>query len=118
MNILGSIKEKVVRYIDVYIRLFKINLIGHVARLVSYMMHGMIALLILFCIILFLGFGLTELFVSAGMCKAAAFFITIGIYLLLLIIMLALRRRITGFFAGRIISVLTEDEEKDNQEKE
>ncbi len=116
MGILGGLKDKIVRYLDVYIRLIKINFIGRTAGLLSYLMFGMICLFIFFCIILFLGLGLVEMFNAMGLSKLASFFITIGIYVLMLIIVIASRKRITNFFSSGIINVLTEDDEPENKE--
>ena len=116
MNIIGQLKEKVTEFVDVYVRLFKINFIGRTANLLGFFMFAMINLLIVFCIVLFSGFGIVELFVAAGLPKLASFFITVGIYVLLLVIVIACRKKITRFFASSIIRVLTEgdEENKDN----
>jgi len=116
MSILSSIKEKISNYIDVYTRLIKLNVISKTASVMSYVMFGLITLFIAFCIILFLGFGLTEALMLTGLSKVASFFVTVGAYLLLLIIVFALRRPITRFFASGIIKEITagdDDEEKD-----
>lgn len=117
MGILSALKEKVTQYVDVYVKLLKINFIGRTAHLLSYFMFAMIGLFLVFCILLFTGLGLVEIFVVVGMSKMAAFFITIGIYLLLLFIVLACRKAITRFFASSIIRVMTEgDEERKDEE--
>lgn len=108
MSIFDPIKEKINRYIDVYIRLFKLNVIGHTANVVSYFIFAMITLFILFCVLLFVGLGITEIFVALGMSKLASLFITVGIYLLLLAVVVVLRRKITGVFASAIVRVMTE----------
>lgn len=118
MGIFNAIKEKILRYIDVNIKLIRINLIGRSADLLSYVIYGMIVLFIAFCIILFIGMGLTELFISCGICKLASIFITAGIYLVLLFIVLACRKPISRFLAGDIISRLTEDDEEGKKKKE
>ena len=118
MGILSALKEKVTQYVDVYVKLFKINFIGRTANLLSYFMFAMIGMLIAFCILLFTGLGLVEVFVAAGLTKMAAFFITIGIYLLLLFVIFACRKAITRFFASSIIKVMTEGDEEDKEEGE
>jgi len=115
MGILTQLKEKVTQYVDVYVKLFKINFIGRTANIFSYFLFTLICLFIFFCIILYVGFGLTEIFAEAGLSKMASFFIVIGIYVLLLGIVVALRKRITRFFAAGFIRVLTEDEEEESK---
>jgi len=113
MGILSQLKDKVTQYIDVYIKLFKLNFIGRTASLLSYFMFAFIALLIIFCIILFTGFGLAEIFIALGLSRLASFFAVVGIYLLLLVIAVACRRPITRFFASGIIRELTKGDEED-----
>ena len=113
MSIIGKLREKIMDYVDLYVRLIKINFIGETSKLLSYLMFGMICLFIFFCIILFIGFGLTEVFVEAGLSKMVSFFITVGIYITLLTLVMVFRKNITRFFAGSIINVMTGDEEEE-----
>ncbi len=115
MGIFSSITEKVRRFIDVNINLLKVNLIGRSSVLLSYLMFGMITLFVLFCIILFFGFGMTEVFVAMGLTKLAAYFATMGFYVLLLGGVFAARKPITKYFANNFVQVMTED--GDDEEK-
>jgi hypothetical protein len=117
MSIFSSVKDKVLNYIDVYTRLIRINIIEKTASLLSYVMYGLVVLFIVFCIILFLGFGLTEALMLTGLSKMVSFFITIGIYFLLLLIVFLLRKNIVRFISGGIIKVLTEGDEKEGQDE-
>ncbi len=116
MNILGTLKEKIRQYADVYIKLLKLNFIGRTANLVSYFLFATIVIFIAFCIILFFGFGLVEGCVAMGLPKVASLFIVVGFYFLLLIIVILLRGRITRSFAGDVVKLLTKDEEKEEEE--
>ncbi len=116
MGIFSQLKEKVTQYVDVYVKLFKINFIERTANLLSYFIFLLIGLFIVFCILLFTGFGLTEVFIMLGLTKMAGFFVTIVIYLLFLLIIMAMRKKITRFFATGIIRVMTEgDDEKEKE---
>jgi len=120
MSIFGDLKQKITRYADVYIKLLKINFIGRSANVFSYFLFALICLFFFFCIILFIGFGLSEVFVEAGLSKMVSFFIVVGIYFLLLFVVMALRKKIIRFFASGFIRVLTEgdDEEQSGEEIE
>ena len=118
MNIIGNLREKITAYIDVNIRLIKLNVIGQTANLFSYLLFALICLFVFFCIIVFMGFGLTEVFVDMGLSRLEAFFVTTGVYIALLAAAMAFRKNITRFFAGSIIDVMTEGEEEGNGEKE
>ncbi len=116
MSVFSELKNKVTQYIDVNVKLFKINFIGRTANLLSYFMFALIAMLVAFCIILFLGFGLVESFILLGLTKVASFFITIGIYFLSLLVIVGFRGKITRFFASGIIRVMTEGDEEEKEE--
>ena len=115
MSILSDLKQKITGYLDVYIKLLKINFIGRSASVFSYFLFTLICLFFCFCIFLFIGFGLTEVFAQAGMSKMASFFVVIGIYFFFLIIVVALRKKITRFFASGFIRVLTEGDDEDGE---
>ncbi|MCF8449462.1 MAG: hypothetical protein K9G49_06280 [Taibaiella sp.] len=117
-GIFNGIREKVVRYVEVNINLFKIKLIGRTSNLMSYFMFALTCLIILCCIILFFGFGLTEVFMDAGMSHSASFFLTTGIYCALLLIVIFLRKNFTRFFANAFINILTEDDEDENDSED
>ncbi|MBC7555006.1 MAG: hypothetical protein H7257_13640 [Taibaiella sp.] len=116
MSIFGSLKSTVAQYADVYIRLFKLNLIDKTSSLLSYVMFALICMFISFCTMLLLAFGIVELFCYMGLTRVASCFITMGVYILFLVIIVAMRKSITGMFAGTFIRIMTEeDKEKDNR---
>jgi hypothetical protein len=116
MSIFSNLKDKVSQYIDVRVKLLKINFIGRTSGVLSYLMFGMIALFIFFCIVLFLGFGLTEMLVALELPKVAAFFITIGFYVVLLLLLFVCRKPITRFFASGIVRAMTEGDDNEKEE--
>jgi len=117
MSIFGSLKEKVTQHVEVYVKLFKLNFIGRTANLLSYFMFAMICLMLLLCIVLFMGFGMVEMFIIFGLPKMGAFFATFGMYIIFLLIVIAAREKITRFFATGVIRVLTEGDEDDDDKK-
>ncbi len=117
MSIISELKEKVTQYLNVYVKLLKVNFIGRAANVFSYFFFALICLFIFFCIILYIGFGLTEVFADAGLSKTASFFIVTGIYALLLIIVVALRKQITRFFASGFIRALTDGDDEEEKER-
>ncbi len=117
LNFFSSFKEKITKYIELQVKLFKINFIGKTSSLLSYFMFAMICLFIVFGILLLFALGLAESFVEAGLSRAGAYFSTLGIYVLLLVVIVLLRTKITTFFGNTFIKVLTEDEE-DGDDKE
>ena len=117
MSIISSLKDKITRYVDVYIKLLKLNFISSTANLLSYFLFALICLLLLFCIMILLGFGLTEGFIDMGMSRIAALFTTVGIYIFLLLIFMVLRKNIIRYFAGNFINVLSDDADSSPKDK-
>jgi len=116
---LNTIKEKLKAYIDVHLKLLKISFIGQTATIMSYFIFAMLCLFIVFGIVLFIGFGVSEALIAMEISRVASFFITVGIYVLLLLLVVALRKNITTFFSNGVINAMTEgdddDEDKDNE---
>ena len=118
MGIFSNIKEKIIRYIEVNIKLFKIDFIGRTANLMGFFMFALMGLFILSCIILFIGFGITEGFIAMGIPRVGAFFMTTGIYCVLLITVVLLRKPIVRFFESSFIDVLTGDDKVDSENED
>lgn len=117
MSIFGSIKDAIAKYAELYLSLLKVNVIGKTSGLMAYVMFAIICMLLVFCIIILLGFGIVEGFCAMGLERVAAFFATFGLYVVLLFVLISLRRKITRSFANTFIRILTEgDNEKNNKE--
>ena len=110
----SNVKEKITRHIQIRVDLLKLEVIQRSSGIMSYFMFALICLFIFFSVIMFLGFGLSELFIDAGMSRGASFLLTTGLYVLLLTTIILLRGKITRFFSSTVISILTEN----SQEKE
>jgi len=117
MSIFASLKDKLTQYIDVYVKLFKLNFMGSTAKLLSYVMFALICMFLVFITMLLMGLGIIEGFVELGLSRVGASFATMGVYILILGIVFALRNNITGFFAGTFLKILTEDNEEDDDKK-
>ena len=117
MNIFGSIKDAIAKYAEVYIKLLKVNVIGKTSGLVAYVMYMFIFLMLFFCATMLLGFTLVEGFCAMGLPRVAAFSITFGVYLLLMVLLGTMRKSITRYFANTLIRILTEGDNENNEDK-
>jgi len=118
MSTFGQLKEKIVNYLDVRVRLMKLSAIERTSMVLSSFIFYIVLMFIGFCIILFLGFGLKEMFVSFGLSDTVSYLLTSAIYLLLLFVAMALRRRISGFFANEIVKIMTAGDNGETDEDE
>lgn len=118
MGLFSGIKDKVLRYVEVNIKLLKVNFIGHAATLMGSFMFGVICLVIACCILFFLGMGAVQLFIDSGMSEAGAYFLAMGVYCLVLFLVLLLRKPISRFFTNSFINTLTEDQDNTDETKQ
>lgn len=116
MNIFGSIKEKITAYIDVQVKLVKLNLMSSTAKVLSYLMFSFICMFIVFVIISFMGLGIAETFITLGMARVGAYFATMGVFIVLLVLAVGLSKNITNSFAGVFIRLLTEQRDDDDDD--
>lgn len=117
MSIISSTRDKITRYIETNLSLIKLGVVSRTSVLLSYLMLSLIILFVFFCIILFVGFGITQLFISAGVSYVLAYFLTTCVYLLLLAVVVLLRKNIAGAFTNIFVQVLTEPDNDDDDEK-
>jgi Putative Actinobacterial Holin-X, holin superfamily III len=114
MSIFNQVKEKVTQYIDVRLRLIKLDVIEGTSKLLGLFVFGLICLFIVFCTILFIGLGIAEGLMQMEISKLGAYFITTGIYIVLLVLIVVLRKSITRSFGSMFIKELTaHDAEKE-----
>jgi hypothetical protein len=114
MNIFSKLKDKIVEYIDVNIRLLKINLIEQISRIFGYFIYIIIILFILLAVLLFAGFGMAELFTQLVNSRWLGYSITFVIYFFMLWIFIARRRKIVKKISNAFIRVVTEPDEDEN----
>ena len=121
-NIFSRIKEKITDYIDVRVKLIRLSVISRTSGILSYIMYAFICLFILFCILLFSGFGLTEGLIALGLSRLVSTLITLGVYILMLLLLVSMRKSIIKSFSNMFIRVLTEggegDEGEDGEDEE
>jgi hypothetical protein len=112
-------KDKITHYIDLRTQLIKLGLIDRTSSVLSYFIFTFVALFILLGVFIFLGMGTAEYFAAVLGSYAQGYFITAGIYILLLVVLIALRKKIIDFFSSQFISILTEtDRDKSDDEEE
>ena len=113
---LSNVKEKITRHIQVRIDLFKLEVIERSSGIMSYFMFSFICLFVFFAIILFLGFGMSEVFTDMGMSRGGSFMLMTGIYAFILTAIIVMRKSITGFFSDTFVRIMTESDKEDEPE--
>jgi hypothetical protein len=119
MSFLTDWKEKATNYIDVRLGLLKLSLIERTSKVVGHLLLSFIYVFLTLCALSFIGIGLMETFSALLNSRVAGAFITAGLFILLLLLLLALRKSVLRAFAGIFIRVMTEgDEDEDKDEEE
>lgn len=116
-KIFYELKEDVSTYIQLKLRLLKLNAIERIAKLIAVLSHGVILILLVFFTILFLfsalGFFLGDCLDST----ALGFLIVGGIYLGLVVVFLWGKQKIQEKFIDMMISALSEDDDDDDDDE-
>jgi uncharacterized membrane protein (DUF485 family) len=123
MSIFGQIKDKIAQYVDVRVKLVKLTVIGRTASLLSYFMYALLGIFVVFCILLFSGLSVVEGLMALGLSRLVSTVIMLGIYVLVMLLLVALRKSIIRAFSSIVIRILTEgdnhdDDDDDDDDKE
>lgn len=122
MSIFSEVKEKITQFVGVQVKLLKLNVIERSSSLLGLFLFALICMFIFFCMLLYIGLGMTEGFMMLGLSKMASFFITTGIYLIFLVIIVLLRKPLVNAFASIFIKEITGQgkgkDENDEDDKE
>lgn len=117
LDFVGKWKDKVTDYVDMRVQLVKLNIIEQVSKVLSYFIFMILCLLFLLPVLFFSGIGFAEYIASLVNSTAAGYAITAGIYLAVLLILFAFRKKIIKSFTGLFINVMTDDEDDEQPAK-
>lgn len=123
LDFLSNLKDKITQQVDLRIRLFKLEFIERTSNVLSYFIFTFVILLLTMAMMIFFGIGLGEWFSQMFHSRIGGYFATTAIYILLLIIIFALRKQFINAFSGIFVRVLTDrndddDDDDDEQFKE
>ncbi len=119
VNIFSKWKDKVADYIDIKMKLMKLTLVEHISGVMSYLVYVLVLLFMFFAVFVFVGIGLGEWMAELVDSRSGGYFITAGIYVLFIFLLIALRKSLIKSFSGLFIGVLTavkDDEDDDEQD--
>ncbi len=116
MNFLQSWKDKATHFVDVRLNLAKLAVIERSSNVLGYLIYTFILLFLALAVFLFLGIGLQEWFTElADGNRIAGAFMTMGFYVLLIVLAVVLRKAVLGMFAGIFIRILTAGDDDDEE---
>jgi len=118
MNFISKWKDKITEYVEVRVQLAKLSFIERTSHILGYLVFTFVILSLLLPILIFLGIGLSEVFTTLLDSRIGGYFVTVGIYILLLVLLVAMRKSIINKFATVFIAKLSEGDEDDKPKEE
>lgn len=121
MNLFSKWKDRATEYFDVRVQLVKLKFVQSASNVLSSLMFGFILVVVSISVLLFMGLGIMEVFIHLFDSRMAGAFATSGAFLLLMLLLFALRKNILRSFAGLFIRIMTDpgedDDDDDDDEK-
>lgn len=118
MSFVTNLKDKVTQFVDVRLNLVKLTVIERSASVLGYLIYTFILLFLVLAVFLFLGIGLQEWFSELVDSRIGGAFMTMGFYVLLIVLAFLLRKTILAGFAGIFIGILTVQDKDDDDYEE
>ncbi len=121
-DLINKWKDKIVQYLDVHIKLIKLNFIERTSNVLSYIIFVMLALFLVFAVLMFLGLGMAEAYSNWFDSRTWGYLATAGTFLLIVIIVMAAHEQISKLFSVIFIRILTnkgddDDDDDDDDDK-
>lgn len=107
-------KDRITKLVETKIRLMQLDIIERIAKVMSYFIMLLVFIFIGFGALLFSGFSCAEWLSSLLDNRALGNLATAAAFVLLLMLLYVLRKRIMTSMSNKFISALTEDEPASN----
>lgn len=117
LGFIGKWKDKLADYVDMRVRLVKLDFIERTSQVLSFFTFTIVCFLLVLPILLFMGIGVAEFFADLVGSRGGGYLIITGLYLLALGLLFIYRKRFIRKFTGLFIRVMTDDDEDDEDEQ-
>lgn len=117
LGFIGKWKDKLADYVDMRVRLVKLDFIERTSQVLSFFTFTIVCFLLVLPILLFMGIGVAEFFADLVGSRGGGYLIITGLYLSALGILFMYRKRFIKKFTGLFIRVMTDDEDEDDDEQ-
>lgn len=107
MSLFSRWLEKANNYFDVRLRLFQLGLIERTSKVVGRLLFSFICICLLLATLLFVGFGLMEVFANWLGSRAAGAFLVAGLFVVGLLVMFLMQKFLLRAFADIFVRTLT-----------
>lgn len=111
-----ELKQLVSDYVDARIELLKINVYEKIAKVIAILFSSIVIVLLFFFLVLFLSISGGFYFGTLLNNNAMGFLLVFGIYLLILVLVMAFRKNLLEkYIIDKVINTLFEKEEPNNE---
>lgn len=115
---LRKIFEKAADYLDTKLAILKLNMIEKIALIMGFCMLMIFGMSCAIAILIIMGMGLSHYFSTVTGSVVGGYFITVGIYIVLMLLAMLMKKPLLRLFAGMFVDLLTGDigEESDEEQ--
>lgn len=104
--------EKATSILDTKLSILRLNMIEKIALVMGFCMLMILGMSCIIAVLIILGMGISHHFATVTGSITAGYFITAGIYIVLMLLSLLLKKPLLRIFAGAFVDLLTGDIEK------
>ncbi|MEZ5018249.1 MAG: hypothetical protein R2800_14415 [Flavipsychrobacter sp.] len=108
--------DNLLKYFEVKLNSAKLSLIERVAIIMGFCMFMMVCMFITLIILIQSGLGLGSLMAEWIGSEAGGYFLTAGIYLLLLVVAILFKKKLLRFFVNVFVGLLTDGQDEKEEE--
>jgi hypothetical protein len=112
-----AIRSYITRYVNLRFQEFRLEALERVVNVMGYLIFGAVVFFLGMVMFGFIAFGLAEYLCAVFDSRTAGYFAVAGVLFILLLLMLAVRRKIFNLIGGKILWILTKPKDKSNEEE-
>lgn len=107
----NNLKDKVTQYFQIRFEELRLEIFERIVRVAGYILFILVSIFFMVISLVFLGFGLAAYLGEVFNSMPLAYLTTFGVFFLLGIVLLLIRKSIIKFFASRLISIMSNKSE-------
>lgn len=107
----NNLKDKVTQYFQIRFEELRLEIFERIVRVAGYILFILVSIFFMVISLVFLGFGLATYLGEVFNSMPLAYLTTFGVFFLLGIVLLLIRKSIIKFFASRLISIMSNKSE-------
>lgn len=107
----NNLKDKVTQYFQIRFEELRLEIFERIVRVAGYILFVLVSIFFMVISLVFLGFGLAAYLGDVFNSMPLAYLTTFGVFFLLGLLLLLVRRSIIKLFASRLINIMSNNKE-------